>query len=301
MKIVSSFHDYYDIGLALGHDDSTVYVRDTGLASVEAHGLLSKDLLPWEAESRQGWSRRAGTKGVNLTPRDRGTDDERAPRWQVRPHDLGTVYAGQTECMDEAFVLVVGKAYPVWVRQHAGDHVALGGERSSDLAAGDTDPKALAHQMQRLLQAQRPGWKGEVRIKPTNRNVALDRVYDHARERFLAQDFTPLHLAAGAPVLLVADIGTLWGGRNHDLPETLIKERQAGRLPAAGIIRNPNLASLGLARTLDPYSAFQAINQFIDGVVPGRQMPMATISDPDQVRKKGFDPKYGFRTRPRVG
>lgn len=50
---------------------------------------------------------------------------------------------------------------------------------------------------------------------------------------------------------------------------------------------------------LDPYSCFQNIEQFISGVVPGQQMPMVTLSDKHMVLKKGFDPKYGFRTRPK--
>ena len=66
----------------------------------------------------------------------------------------------------------------------------------------------------------------------------------------------------------------------------------------AALILNPRLADIGFQRLVDPYTCFQAISQFIEGVVPGQQMPMVAISDASQVRKKGFDPKYGFRTRP---
>ena len=64
------------------------------------------------------------------------------------------------------------------------------------------------------------------------------------------------------------------------------------------LVRNPCLADLHLQRSLDPHSCFQDISQFIGGVMPGRQMPMVEISDKDMVVKKGFDEKYGFRTRP---
>ena len=66
----------------------------------------------------------------------------------------------------------------------------------------------------------------------------------------------------------------------------------------AALILNPRLADIGFQRLVDPYTCFQAISQFIEGVVPGQQMPMMAISDASQVRKKGFDPKYGFRKRP---
>ena len=66
----------------------------------------------------------------------------------------------------------------------------------------------------------------------------------------------------------------------------------------AALILNPRLADIGFQRLVDPYTCFQAISQFIEGVVPGQQMPMVAISDASQVRKKGFDPVYGFRKRP---
>jgi hypothetical protein len=47
MRIVSSFHDYYDRALAHGHDDSLVFVRESQRLSSQDKGFASLvDLLP---------------------------------------------------------------------------------------------------------------------------------------------------------------------------------------------------------------------------------------------------------------
>lgn len=145
-----------------------------------------------------------------------------------------------------------------------------------------------------------PGWRkthGGGGVVPLAYAVHT-RHYDQARGRLLAHDFTDLHLATEAPVILLAPVELLYPNPHH-MPEALRKARAIGGCGAnAALILNPRLADIGFQRLVDPYTCFQAISQFIEGVVPAQQMPMVAISDASQVRKKGFDPKYGFRTRP---
>jgi hypothetical protein len=47
----------------------------------------------------------------------------------------------------------------------------------------------------------------------------------------------------------------------------------------------------------DTYTAHAAIYNYIDGVLGTKANETVTISDKDQIVKKGFDPIYGFRKR----
>lgn len=61
---------------------------------------------------------------------------------------------------------------------------------------------------------------------------------------------------------------------------------------------NPFLDEFQFQKVKNPVEAFQQITAYISGVLGTSRNPVVTISDKDQVYKKGFDPKYGFRKRP---
>ena len=290
MKLISKFHDYYDTALAEGRDETIVYVRKTGHADVH----LSPDLLPWAAPRAKSW--RGGAVGpARLLVTDTANRVKTRPPYRMWRDDLGPDREGGRWVYDEAFAIVAGKAHAVWVSRWAGQAL-LGEEQADDL--GSPTPKPLVEAMKAYQMARRRSLGKDPDVKATEAERSEeddDRTYAAARERFLAHDFTPLHLLTGAPVLLAASPETLYspGAFPKDLGEALRRDTVNLRL-----ITNPCLAALGFQRALPPYTCFQLISQFIDGVIPGRQMPMATISDASQVRKKGFDPIYGFRTRP---
>lgn len=65
------------------------------------------------------------------------------------------------------------------------------------------------------------------------------------------------------------------------------------------IQNNAILSEYEFQRILDPYSAYQEISQFVDNLAyPGNIE--YEIPDEYKIESKGFDSKYGFRTRPRV-
>lgn len=87
----------------------------------------------------------------------------------------------------------------------------------------------------------------------------------------------------------------------HKTPVLAIIER--GRNEAIShrhkLVINPCLNDFHFMRVMDAYSANQAIDQYYFGVIGQGQNEMIEIADKYRVEKKGFDTKYGFRTRPK--
>ena len=61
---------------------------------------------------------------------------------------------------------------------------------------------------------------------------------------------------------------------------------------------NPVLKDFKFMKLIDPFTAHQEINQFIFGVLGTLEPDTVNIDDKHRVIGKGFDAKYGFRTRP---
>ena len=64
------------------------------------------------------------------------------------------------------------------------------------------------------------------------------------------------------------------------------------------IQNNAILSEYNFQKILDPYTAYQELSMFVDNLsYPGNIE--YDIPDEYKIESKGFDPKYGFRTRPR--
>lgn len=63
----------------------------------------------------------------------------------------------------------------------------------------------------------------------------------------------------------------------------------------------PVLKDYNFQKVKDPYTAFQDIQSYKFGVLGCNENEVVTISDKDRIAGKGFDTKYGFRTRPHKG
>lgn len=63
----------------------------------------------------------------------------------------------------------------------------------------------------------------------------------------------------------------------------------------------PVLQDLNFQKVKDPYTAFQDVQAYKFGVLGCNENEVVTISDKDRIAGKGFDTKYGFRTRPHKG
>ena len=278
MRLISDFHDYYDAALSHGHDDKVVYDRTTSTA----HIRLNPDSLTWEANRAFGTGR-----GPRITVQDKANDRVVRPVWYDTRQDSPTHWT-----CHEAFVVVSGKAHPVWVRDRT--VTTITGERKREPVGAPT-PEGVGTLVRRASESLttthfRPH-PPEIVVTHAKTKKIDQADVDHRRQRFLETDFTALHLELGAPVLLICAPGTVADTARGPMTDPNL-------VPNALVIKNPRLSDLGLQTVLDPFTCFQQISQFIEGVVPGQQMPMVEISDKSKIDKKGFDPKYGFRTRP---
>lgn len=61
----------------------------------------------------------------------------------------------------------------------------------------------------------------------------------------------------------------------------------------------PVLQEYNFQTVVDPYTAYQEIQQYYFGVLGGHTKELTEIEDKYKLQGKGFDGKYGFRTRPK--
>lgn len=61
----------------------------------------------------------------------------------------------------------------------------------------------------------------------------------------------------------------------------------------------PVLQDYHFQNIVDPYTAYQEIQQYYFGVLGGHSKKLTEIEDKYKLEGKGFDSKYGFRTRPK--
>jgi hypothetical protein len=304
MRIISRFHDYYDSVQAHGQDDQVRYLRRAFLAA----GTLPD--LPWEAPLLDRRGHRQGPTGtLHLTAHHRS---DRSRPWFTR------VIQESDLSIERAYLLVGGKAHAVWV-----DHGGLGQVSNNfwsrhreppeawSLGAPEIwgDPSvrnwadrwraarvaaepALAN-VEPVLRLRHDGGNEDERLHLedlTDGDLPVTRPWREHEERhqaFLAKDWSALHLAFESPLLLIQDLRRTGGS-------VVGVDNKAN----AWVLVNPRLSDLRWGARQDAYTVFQAIAQFIGGVMPGGQSPMVTLSDQSLVDKHGIDRKYGFRTRP---
>lgn len=86
--------------------------------------------------------------------------------------------------------------------------------------------------------------------------------------------------------------------RRYDCPVLRFTKNDEYKQPTVKVELCPKLGVLGFQRVKDAFTAYQDIAMYISGVMGQKQNPMVPIEDKSMVLKKGFDPVYGFRTRP---
>ena len=289
MRIISPFHDYYDSAMAYGSDSDAIYQRKTSLVAGAGVEGLNANILPWSIKAGK-WSE-TGVRMLHVF--NKKIDVDKLNRWTMRenPDILN---------LGEAFLLVAGKAYPVWLRSNTAQCGLIDPGSATQWLGSPTVEDALkqAHTQINKGSTDIDLDTSQSQSMACRRDKKAFNAYETARDKFLDQDFTQLHLNTGSPIILVSKVSLL-GYLESQMREPFEKERLAGREIPPALVLNPRLADLNMANVLDPASAFQEVSQFISGVAPGQQMPMVEISDEDKVHKRGFDPKYGFRTRPK--
>lgn len=327
MRLISPFHDYYDTALGLGVDQTVVFKRiTTGAHAQIAHLPWSTPLpdrrhypggieliLTAQRPERDrtgrpiGWTQRTARQGV--LRRSLVLIAGRAHEvWATPDGSIGApTAAGALERLrrhlepntpSDAIWTVVGSPVPArtWVTDE--ECAALGLHPPSNRWMETSTNKTLTAEANRRFQEARTrDW--------TDAHLALDAPVlllgnDHSSSMWVTAPATGATQTAG---------GEAWSPTDPVPPAVAFARTNAGiTLQAVShttrtntqVIRNPLLRDLGVAALIDPYACFQSIAQFVGGVAPGRTMPMVVLSDKDQVRKKGFDEEYGFRTRPPV-
>lgn len=291
MRIISSFQDYYDSVQAYGYDEQVIFHREPSAVPTP---VALEVPLPWMVRSSPH-TQILGCNHVTLLAKE-------APKNRFNNDQNGAYH------LVEGFVLLGGRAHSIWLNR-----IAVSSQYYLDQSLRPSRP---ASALERLIYEGPLGhpdlatasawWDKQLReqmpplLSPDQELIVKWRKFDKpsalrdknsyaaARQKFLDKDWSSLQLEYGSPVLLlVPPVRQRWSVPSSD---------DHGKL-----IVNPHLASFHLQRSpaFDPYTVFQALAQFIGGVMPGAQAPLITLSDHTQVIKKGFDPVYGFRTRPR--
>jgi len=60
--------------------------------------------------------------------------------------------------------------------------------------------------------------------------------------------------------------------------------------------KNPILRDISFQKILDPYTIYQEISMFIDGILPRQNLDTTELSDETKIAKRGYD-KWSFRTK----
>jgi hypothetical protein len=283
VRIISKFHDYYDSAMAHGQDRTICYLRRTGPIAAPFRGHE----LPWLVKSAYG--RAIGERNVTMIEKARGSKKVLSQN-----------------AFKRCYVLIAGRAYPVWVREGTED--ALAGRSTlveviptNDTVCGGPELSNLVKQFERLTP---PKYITECRTPETTMHGNTDDVYHVAEQVFLQGRYPAFHLLVGAPVVLVGPLAFRDTPHFDKSTKTWVVPDDVEVIPGAPedhrtwAIRNPCLASLGMQSVLPPNECFQEIASFLDGVVPGRTLPMVQINDESKILKQGFDPLYSFRHRP---
>lgn len=264
MKIISQFKDYYDIGLSLGEDDNVRFYRKTDQILLPLDENYINDIHFHMVDKKKENIYREWIKIEKVALSIAG--------------EVSFVYIFKNETTENNQVF----GHPDF------EKMPLVYKKYREMLVSKTDP-FYQDKIDYICIQPKNDWNylkndlkyfnKELRQKLLNRNKNLENKQNYLETKLQEKDLIPLHLELEAPILLF---------RKGDFDN---KNKMI-------VIRNPNLSLLNMQTKLDSFACFQKIDQFISGVVPGQQMPMVQLTDQDLIRKKGFDPKYGFRHRP---
>lgn len=167
---------------------------------------------------------------------------------------------------DEAFLIICGKIYPFWVYNSNDVDVFF--------ASSEAFLKFIVGQFgiarEELIDDESISWLYSLNEKENSR----------FREEIFSKDWTDICVSEGAPILILKQF--------HD--------RSVGK-NVTGIKKNIKLKGTGFESIVDPYTLYQEIEMFFGTQLVSERNPPTSISDKEQIIKKGFDPKYGFRRR----
>lgn len=270
MKIVGKNSDYYDSALKFGFDETIIYVRKPEVKEFGHEDLgFSEGSFSIKKDSKGYYNRPHLSDGKKRNVVSGGRF--------VRPVIVSIAGVAHK-------VYIESEVYNGLVNHFRGNGIGSGNFNFEEFVRQDPRNTYGYHNWEDAFNEDEVELIGIEESYNKNPFRTRNNVSDNGEN--LKRDFTDVHLKSGAPVVMMIEI---------DRPSSYFGKCNRGSVI---VVNNPCLKSLGFNKVINPHDMMQKISQFIGGVVPGNQMPMVEISDKAKVQKKGFDPVYGFRTRP---
>jgi len=258
MKIISKEKDYYDSAQGMGIDESLVYVRTPYKAKLDELEIKFLDGLFKHAPM---WS---------------------ASRWR---------YADNLEkCTAEPFIVgFCGKIFPgMELKIHIGKDF-LGNAKFKTTYVYSY--KKLTEVLEKYkLDSQLKEIRDKTALWGTNKKSTME--FFNLKKRY--KELEKFFIKNKTPVFTVVKNMQLEIGLKTSDYSTM----KHPDLVSEGLIVNNNLKALNFFENIDAYTAYQEISMYLGGVIPKDTPEMATISDENMLKKKGFITPQSFRSMP---
>lgn len=263
MRIISTFHDYYDTVGRVATDMSILYIRKP------SHGEPLNGPADFRSLSNQRLKYDGPHMGVT-------TFDHQMKRTQLE--EMRTTH------------LIIAAGTPHLVRvsnltERDRDKNTIG--TKTVITIGD---KKVRETLQETY-GEDAGNAFQPKDKDTRKkwgwrwSYYQDRVT--VREWMTTVDWDQIHKLNGCPLLEVSA-----------KPLTDSRRSVGSDSYPLQIEMNPKLDQYEFQRAVDPYTMFMNLEQYISGVLGQDSNPMVQLSDEEILVKHGFDPKWGFRKQP---
>ncbi|MHB1666185.1 hypothetical protein [Thiomonas sp.] len=263
MKIVSSYKDYYD-SLMDPSDRDRIFLCSTRPADAAQSALLARIQAdhPRKAVAVR-YQREAGPEWGWLVPRILVFCGQVYPAWQLEETLTGNYARWRRTAPKLPAALIALDGTVVWTPEQL---------------------DSLLEKLHRLDTVLRLGTRLGFELGWHSR---AERT---AEPRAGLADWLASGSARHLPELVMAGITSSW------IPAQEDTRRHQTRKTVFTL--NPELREIQFYKRLDPQTAYQELERYLFDVMTESRLPMAALSDREQVQRKGFDAQYGFRTRP---
>jgi hypothetical protein len=263
MRIISSFHDFYDTAQAHGQDRSIVYLR-------------KEERVNYPFSIRSVFSKR------------QGPPVEGYPLLRHLKRGYGVCFTGTIHTIG-----FCGKVYPCieldrFLLGHAPYDYNASDNNRFCFSIEDVDRFVREHFPRQFesyaVAGEKPhSWWRNRKWKSENRRANFLALFEDAAKR--QDDFRSFFDDRKVPVF----VGTHQSFHLDVDGKTVFHDGK--------IVYNAPLKPFGFQRVFDPFRAFQEINMFLNNIAwPNRDIP--TMSNQENAERLGHGDRYSFRTAP---
>lgn len=259
MKIVAKEKDYYDSAQYAGVDETLVYVR-----------------TPYKVNIKDEFDNKFLKAAINLGPR---WGDN---RWRYN--------ADEMKCIGEPFIIgFCGKIFPGVELQVEDGKDSLGHKKFKTIYAYSYK-NLIALLEKHKLKAELAEVQDKTAFWGNNKKATMEffnlKKQNKKFEKFFVENKIPIFIIVENKKVKIGMEAT--GVYNTKTPV----------LEGGGLIANINLKDHHFFENIDAYTAYQEISMYLGGVIPRDTPEMATISDENMLKKKGFITPQSFRSMP---